>query len=95
MQTVKFLNLFAASADLKSNPIVKDINTIVNFLSIGVGIVVVGVIIMGGIQFTMAGDNAQDVAAAKKRIMNGVIALVAFILTFSFLEWLIPGGVFG
>jgi hypothetical protein len=60
----------------------------------GVGVVVVGVIILGGIQYTMAGDNPQAVTAAKQRIINGLIALAAFLLMFAFLEWLIPGGIF-
>ena len=90
--------VYAAStnlnATLKQNPIIRDLQTIVNFLSAGVGVVVVGVIILGGIQYAAAGDKAEAVSAAKKRIINGLIALVAFLLTFAFLQWLIPGGVF-
>lgn len=84
----------SSAAGLKNNCIVKDINQIVNFLSAGVAVVVVGVIIVGGIQYSMAGDKPEAVSAAKQRIINGLIALVAFILTFAFLQWLIPGGVF-
>ncbi len=80
---------------LKVNPIVKDLNDIVNVLSGLVGVVVVGVIILGGVQYAMAGDKAEAVSAAKKRIINGLIALAAFMLTYAFLQWLIPGGVFG
>jgi hypothetical protein len=80
--------------DLKKNVIVTDLNTIVNFLSAGVGIIVVTVIIIGGIQYSMAGDNPQAVAAARQRILNGLIALMAFLFMFAFLQWLIPGGVF-
>ena len=79
---------------LQDNPIVKDLNIIVGFLSGLVGVVVVGVIILGGIQYSMAGDKAEAVSAAKKRITNGLIALVAFLFIFAFLQWLIPGGVF-
>ena len=80
---------------LASDPIVKDLNLVVNFLSALVGVVVVVVIVLGGIQYSMAGDNPSAVTAAKQRIINGLIALVAFLLMFSFLQWLIPGGVFG
>jgi len=83
-----------SSKELSANPIVKDINMVVDFLAAGVGIIVVSVIIIGGIQYMTAGDNPQAVAAAKQRISNGLIALVAFIFTFAFLQWLIPGGVF-
>lgn len=83
-----------AAPDLSGNPIVTDINQIVNFLSAGVGIVVTGVIIVGGIQYMTAGDNPQAITAAKKRITNALIALVAFLFMFAFLQWLVPGGVF-
>lgn len=76
------------------NPIVATLNTIVKFLSGLVGVVIVGVIIFGGIQYALAGDKAEAVTAAKKRIANGVIALFVFLFIFAFVQWLIPGGVF-
>ncbi len=79
---------------LQNNPLVKDLQLIVNFLSAGVGVIVTGVIIVGGNQYMAAGDNPQGVVAAKQRIYNGLLALVAFIFMFAFLQWLIPGGVF-
>ena len=82
-------------ACLQQNPIINDIQLVVNFLSAGLGVVVVAVIIVGGIQYMTAGDNPQAVSAAKQRIINGLIALMAFLLTFAFLNWLIPGGIFG
>jgi hypothetical protein len=77
---------------LKNNQIVKDINVIVDFLAGGVGIVVIGTIILGGIQYSAAGDNAQALQAARQRITNGLIALATFIFGFALLQWLIPGG---
>lgn len=80
--------------DLKTNPIVNDINLVINFLGALAGVVIVGAIIVGGIQYMTAGDNAQAVSAAKQRIINALIALFAYLLTFGFLQWLVPGGVF-
>jgi cytochrome bd-type quinol oxidase subunit 2 len=80
---------------LSDNKLVGDLNDIVNFLSALVGVVVIAVIIMGGIQYSMAGPSSEAVNKAKTRIINGLIALVAFILIYSFLQWIIPGGVFG
>lgn len=77
-----------------SNPIVRNLNNIVNVLAGLVGVVVVGTIILGGVQYAMAGDKAEAVSAAKQRIINGLIALFAFIFIFAFLQWLVPGGVF-
>ncbi len=79
---------------LKNNPIVIRINQIVNFLAGLVAIVVTGTMIVGGIQYTLAGDKADQSAAAKKRIVNGLIALITFILIYSLLQWHIPGGIF-
>lgn len=84
----------ASTPDISTNPIVRDLNQIVDFLSVGVGVVIVGVIILGGIQYTMAGDNPNAVTAAKQRIINGLIALATFLLLSAFLQWLIPGGIF-
>ena len=81
--------------NLRSNPILIDIQKVVDVLSAGVAIVVVAMIIVGGIQYAIAGDNSSAVSAAKKRIINALIALFAFIFMFSFIEWLIPGGIFG
>ena len=80
---------------LKTNPIVSDLQTIINVLSAGVGIVVVAMIIIGGIQYSIAGDSPEKLKEAKKRITNALIALVTFMFLFSFVQWLIPGGVFG
>lgn len=78
----------------RDNPIVKDLNQAVNFLAALVGVVVVGTIILGGIQYTMAGDNPSALGAAKQRIINGLIALLAFLFMYAFLQWLVPGGAF-
>jgi hypothetical protein len=77
---------------LKENPIIKDVKTLVNFLSAGVGIVVVGSIIFAGIQYIVAGNNPNAVGAAKKRIQDTLIALLAFFFIYAFLDFLIPGG---
>jgi hypothetical protein len=80
---------------LKNNKIVADLNKIVNFLSAGVGIVVTGSIIFAGIQYSLAGGDSAKVSAAKKRITDSLIALLAFAFMYAFLQWIIPGGVFG
>lgn len=79
---------------LKNNVIVKDINNIIKVLSGLVAVVVTAVIIIGGIQYAISGDRADAVSAAKKRITNGLIALVVFMFIFSIVQWLIPGGIF-
>lgn len=80
---------------LKNNSIVTDLNIIINFLSVGVGVVVIAMIIVGGIQYSLAGDSSEAINKAKTRITNALIALVAYLFLFSFLQWIIPGGLFG
>jgi hypothetical protein len=80
---------------VQNNAITKDLQLIVNVLSAGVGIIIIGMIILGGTQYSMAGDNAQAITAAKQRITNALIALAAYLFLFAFLQWLVPGGLFG
>jgi hypothetical protein len=77
---------------LSANPIIKDINLLIDFLSAGAGIVIVGSIIFGGIQYAWAGNNPNEISSAKNRIRNALIALAAFFFIFAFLQWLVPGG---
>ncbi len=65
----------------------------INILSALVGIVVVGSIIYGGIQYSMAGSDPSKIGEAKNRIRNALIALLFFIFGYSFLNYLVPGGV--
>lgn len=79
---------------LKDNPIIVWVNRVINFLAGLVGIGAVIMIIFAGIQYITARDNPQSVQAAKTKIINVVIGLVAFAFLFAFMQWLIPGGVF-
>jgi hypothetical protein len=68
---------------------------IIQFLSGAVGLVVVLLIVIGGVQYiTSAGDPA-GVKAAKSRITNAITGLVLFLLMFAILNFLIPGGIIG
>lgn len=67
-------------------------NPIINFLSVMVGIVIVISIVIGGIQYASSRDNPQAVGAAKRRITNAILALLAFAFLYTFLEWVVPGG---
>lgn len=84
------------STDLNPNNcgIVYYIWLIINVLSALTGIVLVISLIAAGIQWTTAGDNPQQLSAAKTRIVNMLIALFLFAFTYAFLQWVVPGGVF-
>lgn len=68
------------------------INPIINFLAILVGVIVVISVVLGGIQYSAAGDNPQAVSAARSRIINALIAALAFLFLWGFLQFIVPGG---
>jgi hypothetical protein len=72
----------------------KYINPLINFLSALVGMVVVIMLIIGGIQYSSAGGDPAKVTAAKGKIMNALIALLAFFFLYAGIQWLVPGGIF-
>ena len=78
----------------QNNPIVQWINFFINLFSV---VILVGASIMiavAGIQYSSARDNPQGVQAAKQKIWNVLIGLLAFFFFYAFMQWLIPGGVF-
>ena len=60
-----------------------------------VGIAAVGGIVYGAIMYASAQDNASQVQQAVGIIRNVIIGLALFILMWSVLQYLIPGGLFG
>lgn len=72
----------------------KYLNPTINFLAIIVGLVVTISIVAGGIQYSSAGDNPQATAKAKSRIVEALLGLLAFLLLYLGLQWIMPGGFF-
>lgn len=71
----------------------KYIEPFIAFLSAAVGVAVVGSIIVGGVQYSSSANDPSKVTAAKNRIRNAIIALLAYIFLFSLLNFLVPGGI--
>lgn len=65
---------------------------IIRFLSAGVGLVIVGSIIWGGLQYIGSRDDPNSVAQAVGRIRSSVIALLIYIFAFAILNYVIPRG---
>ena len=72
----------------------KYINPLIQLLSALVGIAVVISIIYGGIQYVTSAGDPQRAEAGKKRIIESLVGLVAFMLLYAFLQFVMPGGVF-
>lgn len=71
----------------------KYINPLIQLLSGMVGLIIAGGIIFGGIEYIMSEGDPQKATSGKKHITNALFALVAFLLLYAFLQFIIPGGV--
>lgn len=71
------------------------VNPVVKFLAALAGVAVVISIVAGGIQYTTAGGDPSKVSAARNRIQQAIIALLAFLFLLAFINWILPGGING
>lgn len=74
------------------NPIATNLLRIINFLSIGIGVVITVSVVAAAIQWTASGGEPQKRAKAISRIWNAAIALIIFVFGWALINWLIPGG---
>lgn len=79
---------------LKDNGVWALLLLAINILTAGIGIVAVGGIVYGSILYTSAKSNPDQVKKAINIIINVVIGLVTYFLAWSFLNYIIPGGLF-
>ncbi len=80
--------------DVEDNGVWKLLLIAINLLTAGIGVVAVGGIVYASILYASAEDKNEQVSQAKQIITNVVIGLVMFILMWSLLNFIIPGGVF-
>lgn len=66
---------------------------VLNILTAGIGVAAVGGIVYGSILYTTAADRPEQTKKAIGIITNVVIGIIAYILMYAFLQFLIPGGV--
>lgn len=78
--------------DGKGEPVTDMAFAIIRFLGAGVGLVVVGSIVYGGLQYIGSRGDPNSTAMAMERIRNSVIALLIFIFAYAILGYLIPKG---
>ncbi len=88
----------ATSIDLgcrgQGNPILDMMFAVIRLLSDGVGIVVVGSLIVGGIQYIISAGDPQAAAKAIGRIRATVFALGIYIFAYPLLNYVLPAGFF-
>lgn len=71
----------------------KYVNPLIQLLSALVGLAVVISIIFGGIQYVTSAGDPQRAEAGKKRIVESLVGLAAFMLLYAFLQYITPGGI--
>ncbi|HEX7633401.1 MAG TPA: hypothetical protein VF401_03680 [Candidatus Saccharimonadales bacterium] len=64
---------------------------VIRFLSNGAGLVLIGSLVWGGLQYTLSRGDPQSTAMAVNRLRSVVFALVIFLFAYAILNYLIPG----
>ena len=77
------------------NSILTVLVTISNWLAAGVVIAVIGGIIYGAIMYATSAGDAGKAKSATEIIRNAFIALILYFLMWAFLQYIVPGGLFG
>lgn len=67
---------------------------IIRVLSAGVGLVIIGSIVVGGIQYTASRGDPGAMAKAISRIRSSITALLIYIFAAAILDFVIPAGFF-
>ena len=70
--------------------VLRILSLVINILTVGVGVLgVIGITVVG-IQYLTAGGSEEKTRKAKQRMLEIVIGLVAYVLIFALLKWLLP-----
>lgn len=65
------------------------IETVINLLLFGVGVIAVIAIIIGGIRYTTSNGDQGSITSAKNTIMYAVIGLIVAIIAFAIVRWVV------
>jgi len=77
-----------------SNSIMCKFVDIINFLSIGVGIVATITVAVSGFQYMASRGDPNKTAQAVSRLVQVAIAIALYVFGWAIINWLIPGGAF-
>lgn len=84
-----------ASTDTSKTAVWSLLTTAIKILTGGIGVLAIAGIVYGSILYTTAAGSPEQVKKAIEVFRNVVIGIVAYALMFGFLNFIIPGGVFG
>lgn len=81
--------------DTMANDVIPNlIIMILNWALVGVGTIVIIVIVIGGIMYMTAAGDAGKAKNGVKMIKNAIFALALYLIMLTFLNFIIPGGLF-
>ncbi|HSX02839.1 MAG TPA: hypothetical protein VLI05_06040 [Candidatus Saccharimonadia bacterium] len=75
--------------------IVAYLKTVLQFLSGGIGLVILLMMVIAGAQYITSAGDPGLIKAAKTRLINAITALLLFLLAFAIINFIVPGGVLG
>lgn len=82
---------YNCSCDEGGGESVKSIlETIVDILTVGIGILAAIGITIVGIQYLTAGGSEEQTRKAKRRMLEIVIGVAAYVVLYAILKWLLP-----
>jgi len=70
------------------------VNPSIKLLTAAFGLIAVGSLIAGAINYVTSEGDPQKTSRAKTRMVNTVLAILAYAFLWGFLQFLVPGGVF-
>jgi hypothetical protein len=76
------------------NAITDMVFALIRFLTAGAGLFIIGSLVVGGIQYSIARGDPNAMVAATNRIRTVLFSLLVFIFAYAILNYLIPGFVF-
>ncbi len=86
-------NCIDKGATVDTNVIFVWLSNIIKFLTVGVGVAATGGVVYGGFLYMTAQGNSGKTQKGVAVILNALIAVVLYALTFAIINFLIPGGV--
>jgi len=79
----------------KGNSITDAAFAIIRFLTLGVGLIIVGSLTFAGLQYTISRGDPKATAEAIGRIRANIVAFLVFLFAYAILGYVIPEGFIG
>jgi len=83
------------SSDTSKTAVWSLLVTVIKILTGGVGVVAIAGVVWGAILYTTSAGSPEQVKKALEVFRNVVIGIIAYAVMFAFLNFIIPGGIFG